>query len=186
MKEFYIVSDTHYWHKNIIKFQPDSRPQVPIREHNEILIERHNSVVKPNDEYWHLGDFGFCNLKQTLELLDRLNGKINFIIGNHDKQMQHSDVRRELNWSGYYHELRGFTKSAIPMFHFPLCSWNRSHYGSIHFHGHEHGNGENVGRRFDVGADTNQCYPYHLPTLVEQVGKQESSFNTSHRGEGNV
>lgn len=144
------------------------------------MIELHNAVIDPNDNVWCLGDFGFCSAKQTIELLDRLNGNLHLIIGNHDKQFQKSEVKRKLEWMGYYHELRGFSKLGIPLIHFPFESWNRQHHGAIHFHGHAHGNGVDFGRRKDVGIDTNYGSPYHLPTLVEEMEKREIVNDGGH------
>lgn len=169
--ETFVTSDTHYWHKKILTYQAETRPWTDIREHNQGLIDRHNSIVGPNDEYWHLGDFGFCNAKQTIDILRQLNGKIHFIYGNHDKQMHDQSVRDLCAWQGYYHELKGYTKSPIPMFHYPIHSWNRMQYGSFHFYGHTHGQVPFLyhGLAMDVGVDTNDCYPYNVGELVAKL-----------------
>ena len=52
------TSDTHFGHNNIIKFC--KRPWKTTEEMNEALIERWNSVVKPDDIVFHLGDFAFA------------------------------------------------------------------------------------------------------------------------------
>ena len=54
---------------------------------NEDLIKRWNSVVKPNDIVFHLGDFMFGNINRFWEFRSRLNGKIYLIHGNHDYKL---------------------------------------------------------------------------------------------------
>ena len=91
----YITSDTHFNHSNIIKYC--NRPFHDIYEMNQAIIDRWNSIVNDNDIVYHLGDFAFIrrdNLElsyaqqlrqQIREFVDRLNGKIILIKGNHDK-----------------------------------------------------------------------------------------------------
>lgn len=78
----FIVSDTHFSHKNIIKFC--GRPFANADEMNEGLIEKWNSVVKPIDTVLHLGDVGF-NYSSLFKIIPRLNGQGKMLIlGNHD------------------------------------------------------------------------------------------------------
>ena len=53
-KDIWIISDTHFQHENILKFEP-TRPGSTIQEHDEALIDNWNSVVKPGDKVYHLG-----------------------------------------------------------------------------------------------------------------------------------
>lgn len=78
----YFTSDTHFFHQNIIQYC--DRPFSSIEEMNEKLIENWNSVVGKNDIVWHLGDFCFGKKENILEVLPKLNGKINLVMGNHD------------------------------------------------------------------------------------------------------
>lgn len=75
----FIISDTHFRHKNIIKYC--NRPFFSAGEMNECLIHNWNSVVAPEDTVYHLGDMGFGDLS---EFRGRLNGTIHLIKGNHD------------------------------------------------------------------------------------------------------
>jgi len=49
--------------------------------------------------------------------------------------------------------LKGIYDKPIILSHFPYATWNRSHYGSLHFHGHSHGNLPHIKNRLDVGVD---------------------------------
>jgi calcineurin-like phosphoesterase family protein len=51
---------------------------------NNRLIENWNNVVAKDDIVWHLGDFAMGNKEEITNLVDRLNGRIFLILGNHD------------------------------------------------------------------------------------------------------
>lgn len=78
----FIISDTHFGHRNIIEYT--NRPFYSVEEMNETLIKNWNSVVKKDDVVWHLGDFGFGSKETIINIRSRLNGKIFLILGNHD------------------------------------------------------------------------------------------------------
>lgn len=82
MSTAFLISDTHFSHANILKFEAEARPFSSVEEMNEKLIENWNSVVGHNDTIWHLGDVLFGN--KNFPLLDRLNGRKNLVLGNHD------------------------------------------------------------------------------------------------------
>jgi len=53
---------------------------------NEKLISNWNSVVSPEDTIFHIGDFASSYKKVNVnKLIDRLNGHIILIKGNHDR-----------------------------------------------------------------------------------------------------
>lgn len=81
----YIISDTHFYHENIIKYE--NRPFKTVDEMNKTMINRWNSKVKKDDLVYHLGDFGLSTKENLGNILSKLNGRIVFILGNHDKQI---------------------------------------------------------------------------------------------------
>ena len=93
----YFTADTHFGHKNIIKycsrgaFKNDSafrggtqRLFNDVEEMNETLVVNWNLIVGPDDEIWHLGDVAFLPKDKTLEICQRLNGHKRLVMGNHD------------------------------------------------------------------------------------------------------
>ena len=82
MSNIYLISDTHFAHKNIMKYE--NRPFKDLIDMREKLILNWNMLVKPEDTVIHLGDFGMCNKDATSEILSRLNGHKIIIKGNHD------------------------------------------------------------------------------------------------------
>jgi len=81
---YWIISDTHFLHKNIIKYCNRNI------NFNKEIIRNWNNQVKKDDIVFHLGDItaglsrikdGYNKLKKIMNLL---NGNIILIKGNHD------------------------------------------------------------------------------------------------------
>ena len=84
MGKIWIISDTHFNHKNIIDYC--KRPFKDINEMNEYLINKWNELVSDEDTVYHLGDFAMGNSEDIKRIVDKLNGNIILITGNHDKK----------------------------------------------------------------------------------------------------
>lgn len=82
MNTVYVIADTHFGHKRIIEFEKLYRPFATIEEHDRVLVERWNAVVRKNDTVWHLGDVFFG--KEGHRPLAALNGIKRLVLGNHD------------------------------------------------------------------------------------------------------
>ena len=78
----FFTSDTHFNHANIIRFC--NRPFKDVTQMNETLIANWNSVIDKDDTVFHLGDFCLGGAAEWTQVLNRLNGKIYLIMGNHD------------------------------------------------------------------------------------------------------
>ena len=137
----WITSDLHFGHTNIMKFCPNTRGHYKDVIHmNEDLITQWNANVSPMDRVYILGDVSFQNPQLAAETVARLNGTKVLVKGNHDRKnlkdplfaAQFSEIHDylELNYNGNY----------IVMMHYPIAEWDRMHRGSLHFHGHLHGN----------------------------------------------
>ena len=87
MTKIWIISDTHFFHGNIIKYC--NRPFYSYQEMNEYMINSWNSIVSKDDIIIHLGDFAFRN--KAKEIREKLNGTIFLIRGNHDLNVSESD-----------------------------------------------------------------------------------------------
>lgn len=72
----FIISDTHFGHKNIIKYC--DRPE----NHDEIMFNNWNKIVSDEDKILHLGDLTF---KSNAYIdLKSLTGEKYLLLGNHD------------------------------------------------------------------------------------------------------
>ena len=87
MANIWIISDTHFGHKNMAEvfLRTDGtkvRPFATVQEMDEQMIALWNAVVRPADHVWHLGDFAIPRGAVRYGL--RLLGHKRLIRGNHD------------------------------------------------------------------------------------------------------
>src|ERR1035437_2859125 len=82
----WLSSDSHYNHARISEFC--GRPYESVNRMNQDLMERWNSVVKPLDTTYHLGDFAFASKAQISEFRRALKGRIVLVRGNHDRSIK--------------------------------------------------------------------------------------------------
>lgn len=167
----FFTADTHFCHKNIIKYE--DRPFNSVEEMNEIMIQKWNAKVKPIDSIYILGDFIFSDGITANQLVKRLNGKKYLIKGNHDSFLKDKSFdRSQLEWIKYYYMLRD-NNIKYALFHYPIAVWDCKHYGSIHLYGHVHSNKDshhplliNLVNAFNVGVDVNNYEPVNISEIL--------------------
>lgn len=164
----WFISDTHFGHKNIIEHC--NRPFSSVEEMDRAIIDNINSLVRPNDTLYHLGDFAFRNVRDVSHYRQQINCKnIHLILGNHD-YLTLSD-RKQFSTVSDLKEIR-YAKQVIIMCHYAMRIWNKSHYGSILLFGHSHGMlGKGLqtgwGKTFDVGVDCWDFKPINIDQVLE-------------------
>ena len=167
----FFTSDTHFYHRNILKFTNRTSFCSTIEEHDEELIKRWNSVVSKNDLIYHLGDFSFAKeLNYFYDILTRLNGRKFWILGNHDHLDRFSNViLSEFEWIRDYYVIpqKQFGQHIV-LFHYPMREWYQYYRGSWHLYGHVHGEINDFGKSMDVGIDAHEEF---RPFSFEEVQK---------------
>lgn len=157
-------SDGHFGHSNSIL--NSNRPFKDVDEMDEQMIDTWNSLVKPKDKVFYLGDLAW---KNHSDYLYRLNGLFIYIFGNHE----HKPFRKSIVNGRFhdkileYYDLKTFKieNQLIVMCHYPILRWDRSHYNSWHLYGHVHGGLQNMGKSWDVGVDNNGYKPINFDEL---------------------
>lgn len=173
----WFTADTHFGHKNIIEYA--NRPFDSIEHMDEALINNWNNKVSPDDEVYHLGDVALCSPSKLNKILDRLNGKIYLIKGNHEKSAEACKDRFE--WIKDYHELvmtdddayQG--KQLLVLFHYAMRVWQASHHGTYHIYGHSHGTllDDPNSLSFDIGVDCHNYSPINYQEIKNIMKKKE-------------
>jgi calcineurin-like phosphoesterase family protein len=171
MGKIFFISDTHFYHANILKYE--SRPFKNINEMNETIIKNWNNKVSKNDEVYVLGDFSFGDKYDTLQLLDNLNGKKYLIKGNHDYVIKDREVQQKFEWIKDYFMLK-HNKMKFVLFHYPIQVWDCKHHNSIHLYGHVHSNLNrsmeyDIKNSYNVGADVNKFTPIELNEVLQAL-----------------
>lgn len=165
----YYVADLHFGHDKIIEYE--NRPFETVEEMNEEYIKIWNNKVKKGDEVYILGDFSFYKGEQTNKILRRLNGMKFLVKGNHDHTyLDDNDFDESLFvWVKDYHKVKD-DGDIIILFHYPIQTWDRKHYGSLHFYGHVHSNN---GTSHPMEYEIPNSYNVGIDILKEPMTKLE-------------
>lgn len=168
--EKWFISDTHFFHANILKFTGNDgkriRPFDSLEEMHETIVERWNKLVGPNDYVYHLGDVTFQYHRPFQELMYSLNGDKRLIVGNHDKLKQEGLMKHfskvEL-WKGF--KDHNFTAS-----HFPLPQ-DMLRDGAYNVHGHIHQNKSKHPHQINVSVEAIDYTPVHIDQIGDMIRK---------------
>lgn len=168
----YFTADLHFGHSNIIKYC--KRPFECADEMREVLIGNWNSIVKPMDTVYVLGDFAMGDPRPYLK---RLYGDIYLIPGDHDSVSKWpKDYVLPKIYSLCYQSQH------IVLCHYPILAWPRSHYGSWHLHGHCHKGTLpfRPGKIINVGVDDylNCFYPVSWTGIVNYMKGRPDNWNS--------
>lgn len=206
MSGTWLTSDEHYFHKNVIKYcdRPfrTRNPYLRLRElvtgkisepsvliMNEALIRRHNEVVGPTDDVFHLGDFTLW--KHGAEaILKRLSGKHHLILGNHDWPHPVCGKKKADAMRALYHKA-GFdtiefqaewmiADRRVTLHHMPFAHPDNTDdqryldlrptdMGQVLLHGHVHCAWKTRGRQINVGVDVWDYRPASLREIEKLV-----------------
>ena len=184
-QKIWFTSDTHFGHKNILRFC--KRPWDTVEEMDEGLIQNWNRIVGKDDIVFHLGDFAFAPNSQWKKLIDRLNGHIHLILGNHDVTRWPGDKIMELFDGVYQQMILKIDERTVYLNHYPyLCfggAWRRPENAVFQLFGHVHTgpncNGIDTDRlvnlfpyQYDVGVDNNNYTPVSWEQVKEIIQKQ--------------
>lgn len=164
----YFTADTHFFHRNIIKYS--SRPFSSVEDMHENLITQWNGVVGKNDIIYHLGDFSLGSPERTAEVLERLNGVKYLCIGSHERSaMRAGPYFEAIEQAFLISVVAGGENRRLFMSHYCHKTWPFSRHGSWHLFGHSHGRldeyAKKEGKLMDVGVDSN----FYTPVSLDQV-----------------
>lgn len=183
----YFTSDTHFNHANIIGFC--HRPFKDVEEMNDTLTANWNRVVGEDDIVFHLGNFCLGGSAEWTNVLNRLNGKIYLIVGNHDIRNLRQGYydRFEAIYMQMYIEIG---KQKIYLNHYPFLCYSGADKDTWQLFGHVHTGKSNTGKdmtrlnmlyptQYDVGVDNNDFTPVSFEQVKTIIRKQVERFNNN-------
>ena len=173
----WITSDTHWGHKNIMNFCPESRARFrnDVAYMNEAMVQEWNHLIAADDTVYILGDVAFLPAEKATATVRRLNGRKILVEGNHDRKLlQDQDFRDCFEQIHKYLDAQ-FNETKVVMFHYPIMEWDQMHRGAVHFHGHLHGGttGMEKYRCMDVGMDATGEIVISLDRAIQMIKDHE-------------
>lgn len=159
MAEIWLISDTHFNHSNIIHYC--HRPYRNVHEMDWDMVEKWNSVVKPQDHVYHLGDVYMKASRGYIDnILGALNGRKRLILGNHDNPKDCTILMRHFEKVMLW---RNFDK--VVLTHIPLREENIPG-DRINVHGHIHTNPAPTERHRNVSVEQINYTPVNLDEVL--------------------
>ena len=181
MSDIWVTSDSHFGHSKHFLYEP--RGFKNIEEHDEAIIQNWNSLVKPDDIVYHLGDVMLNDDEHGLKCLKRLNGHIHLIRGNHCtnarllKYAECWNVESVGDWATVIKS----GKQSIYLSHYPTITSNYDvdkplKARVINVCGHSHTKDPfadwDKGLIFHCELDTNNCKPWNLEDILKAIRKR--------------
>lgn len=172
--EFFITSDTWFGRPQIIDIANRYNLGATVDEMNMNLIKRWNSVVSKDDVVFHLGNFAWDPITAK-KVLSKLNGKINFVLGNADDALfeVYTEFENVKILSNSIVELPNYDSVLC---HYPLEVWAGQSLGVIHFHGHtvfSHKTDLTILNRINVCIDNWNYTPLRFSTVKEFINAKK-------------
>lgn len=167
MSKTWITADPHFGHAGVCKFlREDGSPLRPWDnpdDMDEALVSNWNSVVRPDDRVYLLGDVVIN--RRCLSTLGRLMGRKVLVKGNHD-------IFQLKDYLPYFDDIRAYVvkKSSagqkVIMSHIPIHPDSLGRFG-VNIHGHLHSNKIDDPRYICVSVEHTDFTPVEFSELLK-------------------
>ena len=171
----WLTSDLHLEHDR--EFIWKARSFESVKDMNEQIISRWNTLIKPEDEVYILGDIMLGNNIKGMWAIAELNGRLHLIRGNHD-----TDTRIALfKGCSQFIEICDakylkYGKYHFYMTHYPCLTGNLEKESltqmTLNLHGHTHSQKKffyDLPYCYNVGMDAHNCVPVSIDEIIEDM-----------------
>ena len=177
----WLTSDWHFNHDR--EFIWKARGFTSVQEMNEAIIQRHNALVRPDDDVYILGDSSLGGgdeqvLAANKALIERLNGRLHIIRGNHDTDRRVAMYESCKNVVGpvLYADMLHYKGYHFYLSHFPTLTSNLEKESlkqcTCNLFGHTHQTTNfhlDMPFMYHVGVDSHNCEPVLLDNIIEEM-----------------
>lgn len=176
VRNIWVTSDTHFNHENILTFTDKDGKSVrdfsSVQEMNQTLIDNWNSVVKPGDIVYHLGDvlFGLNKEDWLAKNMNRLMGSKRLIFGNHDDPKYFVGggyFKKTMMWRKFPRNLPVLL-THVPVHPSTLEEGRFKGQGILNVHGHIHQNDSPGDQYVNVSVEKTNYTPVNLEELLSK------------------
>ena len=179
----YFIADLHYGHNR--EFIYKERGFLSISEHDQKLLNN-CSQLDVSDTLYIIGDVscGRNSLENALEFLNKLTCKVFIVKGNHDGSLFKNKDKVNTNIKfidSVYLDIK-VEGQLITLCHYPMISWNASHYNSLNLYGHVHNKKIPIsGKMIDVCPKKDHMYPYSLDEIIDIMESKPNNWDYIER-----
>lgn len=186
MHKNYFITDPHFGHHNILTFKDEAgkltREFKTIEEHDDLIIDNINAVVRVVDKLYILGDCAMY--RRYLCTLDRINTKKRILIrGNHD-------IFKLKDYIPYFKDIRAYKimpKHGLIFSHIPIHSCQLEGRFVLNIHGHMHQNKIDDERYFNICPEQIGYHPISLEEIIERKPKEDNDYQEENmENEGGI
>ena len=177
MGKIFLTSDTHFGHDREFLWGP--RGFRSIQEHDEAIIANWNEVVGSDDDVYILGDLMLGDNTHGVKCVERLNGKIHLIRGNHDTDTRlwkvYPSIKNIVEYCGCA-DMLTYKKYHFYLSHFPTLTANLEKESlkqcTLNLFGHTHQKDnffQDLPYMYHVGLDSHHNTPVLLDDIIEEM-----------------
>lgn len=197
---YWFSSDWHLSHNKIIKLA--KRPFNTVEEMNKRIYNSYIQIMKPGDHFYFLGDMAWDMeaIEYFFFKVYKKNHHFFWILGNHDLKFKNK-ILKMLQYKQNIHIYNGLLdieikedkdRYPITLCHYPMITWNKSHYGAWQLYGHHHHDysGEYkyvkdhalcMGKQFNVAVDLHNFAPLHFERIKNQMSHLSDNWDIIRR-----
>jgi calcineurin-like phosphoesterase family protein len=177
----YFTSDWHLGHKLMLRL--GHRPFKTMDEMNNTIIDNMFKVLKKGDILYFLGDLGWDNSIIDYFFNNKPKGvQFHWILGNHDKN--------SAKYSKFCESISPIKEvkvegNTIVLCHYPLTTWNKSHFNSFMLYGHHHIGSHGTdkldvhteGKMLNVNVEFNDYKPWSEKDILAYMKEQPDNWD---------
>lgn len=177
------ISDLHFGHENIIKF--DNRPFRDVDTMDRSMIKLWNKRVSKDDDVFIVGDFCFRSTKEPEWYLQQLKGHKHLVIGNHDSVLLNSN--KAMSYFESVDKMMHVSDmgNQICLCHFPIAEWNKYKTGSYLIYGHIHANKDDTYEFMKTrkrALNAAACINNYAPVSFKELIRNNEIFMEKEKG----
>lgn len=180
MGQMWFTSDLHFGHDKEFAYGP--RGFQSVEENDKTIIERINEFVQLDDDLYILGDIMLNDNESGINNLNKLNGKIHIILGNHDTNSRislYSQLEQVVEVT--YATMIKYKKGYFYLSHYPTFTANYEeegpwHKNIINLYGHTHQQTNFFNDNpfmYHVGVDSHDCYPVSIDEIIYDIKEKK-------------
>jgi len=167
----WFMSDPHFGHRNILKFESEHRPYADVDEMDWSIIRNINDRVMPTDKLYILGDIAF-NSKH--DRLSHINAQqIIIILGNHDYPNKIPDIMLPGVKVAGCLEYKGCILTHIPVHESQKARFRANIHGHLHDAEVKDRNGHPDKWYYNAGMERHNMCPVLWSDIAKVIPKEE-------------